>query len=500
MKKLTAFLTLLISIASSAQNTWVQKLSYSITMGGYIDTLTGVRQIEVGPDGSAFVLASLYCHNQQAVFKFLPNSNQVEWSMSVGSGHASGPDWTERIRATSDSGFISCHDNQWGMDPTSGSVIKYAKDGTLQWTRGFPWWDTSSLTDRPAYDVLEKSPGIYCVLISDSMYTLDNSGYLIDSTGAIHGTRFMQLDNGDFLIWNGTNWLQRVDTTGNVIWSQLCNGPFAYDTSGVFIVNNSNIKKVDAVTGVIQWNNNYGFFPISDISASHDGGFIASVGYKPKGDHNWGFGVASPGHLLRVDSLGDTLWTRTYNVPRNGLSAFTVMPGGNIFTGGGYMSSYTFSGWGGEHSTFCCMMNSDGSYPLEQTNYISTSDANHDFLSNYVDDVLETLLALGKTGPSRDTALDMNMPYGVIGCDLRDLAIDWPTSSNAGINHKYADYDGNGIIDMADVASFQNCNMGVGDSLSVSYRFRGPDHTQSVEEFCLVPLSDTIQPGSDAYY
>src|SRR5687767_13300258 len=172
--------------------------------------------------------------------------------------------------------------------------------------------------NHTAYDVVESGTGNYYALIEDSMYTIDAFGNVIDTTGSIHGTRLAVMNNGDFLIRNG-NLLQRTDSTSNVLWSQNCNGSFAYDSIRVYIVNsNTYVMKVNVNTGVQEWNINYGFSPISDIEITPDGGFMASVGYKPKGPYNWTGASINPGILLRCDTLGDTLWTREYLLPRYG--------------------------------------------------------------------------------------------------------------------------------------------------------------------------------------
>ena len=477
---------------ANSQNTWVQKLTYNVQSQGYIDTVTGVKQIEVGQDGSIYVLANIHAHGAQKIYKFFPNSHQPEWMIDAGYNFAQGPQWTDRFRTTSDSGIITCYNWKWSLDPIYGWVNKYDKNGTLEWSTIFPIWDWNSGSDRPVSDVIEKSPGKYDVLVRDSMYTLDAVGNVIDSNGAVNGTRLMQMTNGDLLVFSGSNMLFREDTLGNILWSQPCNGQFAYDTASVFIVHsNSFVKKVDALTGNQHWNRDYGHSPISEILGTN-GGFIASVGYKPLGLYNWGYGVPSTGYLIAADSLGDTLWTRPYSLPHYGLSAFNIVPGGNILTGGCYLTDNALGPYK-DHSAFICMMNSDGSYPLAQTDYMVPSDADHNYNRNFVDDILATMLALGQTGQYRDTSIDS------IGatCDRNDIAIDWPNASASGVNYKYSDYDGNGIVDTNDVNNFIYCYP---DSMQLYYRLGNVDHNQSIEEFSLTPVNDTILPGDDAIY
>ncbi|CAN5608628.1 hypothetical protein BH11BAC1_BH11BAC1_02500 [soil metagenome] len=492
------FSTIFFSV--DAQNTWVQKLSYNVQSQGFFDTLTGVNQIEIGVDGSYYLHVTTNAHNAQKIYKFFPNSNQLEWSIDAGYDYAAGPQWTEHYKPTSDSGIIACYNIQHLLDPIYGWVQKYSKDGTLEWSTVFYIWDWNSLSDRKVSDVIEKSPGIYNVLVRDSMYTLDSNGNLIDSTGFVNGTRLIQMTNGDLLVLKNGNMLCRQDTLGNIFWSQPCNGPFAYDTASVYIVNsNSFVQKVNAITGNQIWNRDYGYTPVSDIKPFYPGGFAASIGYKPKGIYNWQGVPATPGYLFAADSTGDTLWTRTYPLPHYGLSAFNIVPGGNILTGGCYLSWNTFTPYK-DFSAFCCMMNADGSYPLAQTDYVSPSDANHDHFSYFVDDALETMLAIGQTGTARDTSLDGIEGNGAFSCNSNNIAIDWMGSSAAGVNYKYADFDGNGLIDTNDVTDFDNCPFNIPDSIPLYYRIGSNDGSQSVNEFCLIPVHDTIQPGEPAMY
>ncbi|CAN5608705.1 hypothetical protein BH11BAC1_BH11BAC1_02510 [soil metagenome] len=477
-----------------AQNTWVQKLSYNWTTWGYGDTLTGIKQIEVSTDGSLFILANIACQNSQKIFKFSPQSHTLEWDIDGGHNGNSISNWTDHIQATADSGIIVCQNIlDESMYSIWSTVAKYSKNGSLEWSHQFGYYNTAF--NHTLYDAFENSYGGYYVLVEDSMFTLDNLGNIIDSTNAIAGRKFLQMTNGNFLLLTANNQLVRTDTAGNIIWSHACSGVFAYDTASVYILNsNSYVQKVDALNGLQIWNRNYGNAPVSEIEATHDGGFIASVGYKPHGPYSWG-GTSSPGILFRADSLGDTLWTRTYQLPHFGLPTIKIMPNGNLSTGGCYLSGHSLQGGSpNEYSAFWCMMNYDGSYPLQQTSYVGPQDANHDHIADYVDDALEVMLGIGQTGPSRDTTL-----YGYPNaCERDDIAIDWTHYTNNGVNRKYSDYDGSGVIDTNDILLCNSCCYF--DSLSSLYRYQNPVIAQNAEEFCLVPVRDTIALGDSALF
>ena len=476
----------------AGQNTWIQKLTYMSSMQGYWDTLTGVKHVETGADGSIYVLAHADQHNWQYIYKFYPNSNQLEWKIDVGYNGSMVDSWTDIFHVTADSGIVFC-ENEIGGPTKAGIIKKYDKNGVFDWTHyysGYP-----SAIYPTLIDIIEKRSGGFYLLNPDSLFELDITGGMMDTLDIFGSKRIIEATNGDLLASNGSV-LNRFDTSGNIIWTQPCSGPFDYDTSNVFIKHSaSNIKKVDSYTGVQQWNIVSSFSPISEIRATHDGGCMASIGYEPTGAPYWPTAAVSPGHLFKVDSLGDTLWTRTYDIPRYGLYSFAIMPNGNIITGGCYLT-YSSRGPSKDFSAFICMMNGDGSYPLGQTNYISSGDADNNHFQNFVDDALQTMLAFGHTGIPRDSSLDGHSEPGAITCEVTNIAIDWPTFSG-GINDKYSDHTGDGVVDSIDISIF---NYFCSDSIPLYYRITNPNHSLSVEHFNFVPVNDTILPGESPEY
>ncbi len=59
MKRIVLIFIVFSAINVTGQNTWVQKLSYSMAMQGYFDVVTGIRNIEIGSDGSVYVCATV---------------------------------------------------------------------------------------------------------------------------------------------------------------------------------------------------------------------------------------------------------------------------------------------------------------------------------------------------------------------------------------------------------------------------------------------------------
>jgi hypothetical protein len=489
VKKKLLVIFFLLPFFSIGQNTWVQKLSYSNDAYLNDDSVTGVINIQEAADGSVYLFASLNKNQLQKIYKFFPNSHDTVWVIDGGlQAGTMSYDWTTSFSLTADSGIVTAyhHYNSWN---TSAYVRKYSKDGILEWQRqiGTDFWSTQ------IYDVREKNSGGYYAMIEDSLFELDSSGTIIDSMPFVAGRKFMLLPAGDFLVLTSNDQLERVDITGNVSWSFNCSGAFAYFNGYVFISNgNTQIQKIDAATGNQLWNNDYGFTPISDIVATPTGGCLASVGYKPQVPGTWN-ASACQGVLFETDSIGDTLWTRVYSFPHFGLSSVHRLSNGYIIAGGCYLSGVQWF-FPHQYSAFCCRLNADGTQCLLQTDYVHPGDANHDHLVSFVDDALETALSLGQTGIARDSCLDGFDPYYF--CDIWDIAVDWNSYTTSGVYSKYADFDGNGVIDTNDLIQFTGC---AGDSFPISHRI-GENEILNTEEFCLVPVDSIVAAGSPAFF
>src|SRR6188768_2601350 len=120
MKKILVSILFLLPLFTVAQNTWVRKLSYMEGYQGYPFTCTGVDQIKSGIDGSLFVLAHINARSSQELFKFIPNSNQLAWTVTGGHHGTGVVFWIQNFCPTSDSGVVCCHnvDDQFGIHST----------------------------------------------------------------------------------------------------------------------------------------------------------------------------------------------------------------------------------------------------------------------------------------------------------------------------------------------------------------------------------------------
>jgi hypothetical protein len=200
----------------------------------------------------------------------------------------------------------------------------------------------------------------------DSLWIRHDGGFLNDN-----GYACRQLPGGDVIIAGSTfsfgagdydMYLVRLDSTGNMIWNMTYGGAdtdCGYDLlplagSSVAAVGSTKsfghgkrdiyLVKINSSDGSLIWSKTYGGVEDDDgcsIRSTLDNGFVIC------GTTN-SFGGGSNIYLIRTDSLGDTLWTRSYGGPagETGGAVRTLSDGGFIIVGStgsygvGYSSVY----------------------------------------------------------------------------------------------------------------------------------------------------------------
>lgn len=163
MKRLY-FIFLFLSLATllPAQPTWIQRTFFGQYNILQHDSLTGMREIKIGTDGSIYVLAFCTQEAEERLMKFQPDSGRLLWENYVGlhggmSGHMS-----NALLPTQDSGCIISI-NDWGNTSDDSRVEKYGSDGILQWS-----CDLNSVTGQNGViDIIENSYGNYYALVDD---------------------------------------------------------------------------------------------------------------------------------------------------------------------------------------------------------------------------------------------------------------------------------------------------------------------------------------------
>lgn len=167
------------------------------------------------------------------------------------------------------------------------------------------------------------------VSAQDSLWALNYGGYSSEAAGSL-----VRLTSGDMVLCGSTYsygagdhdmYVVRTDSVGGTLWTETYGGAgteYGHDirqtSDGGFILIGSTtstgaggrdvfIVKIDS-TGTELWSRTYGGAAHDDgfsIRELYDGGFIACGTTES-------FGSGTDMYLIRTDSLGDSLWTKTY--------------------------------------------------------------------------------------------------------------------------------------------------------------------------------------------
>jgi len=440
-------LFLLIPVFSFSQTGWFQRLNAGDHYLGTGDSLTGPKAIVEGADGDLFVLANRAFNNYQYIYKVDPSGSPIRWSVAVGVHGGLISTWGASIYATADSGCIIAT-NQFSIVSdmrVDGTISKYSKNGNLEWSDTFNGFspDTTQWSNE-ASDALQLGQHYYA-RVGDTIVSYD----LSHSTMQFFPTQILpkrELANGDILAEDGDGHLLRIDTSGQIVWSNTQTGTCSCLREFYYSFTGDSVVKTDLSDGSTVWVKRYPPI-ISSLSPTSDGGFLLSSGRIPEAIVSNGAGKI-PGVLILADSSGAMRWLKSYDFPQCGLPIATMTRNGRIVTGGSYVHTDQFYAPASTYATFIASFDSSELSFLDSLTYSWPGDANANDTVGFMDDVLNIVLALGFSGRERDTLSALPFP----GTGLSsDVAIDWVSEFANGVNHKHADTDGNGIVEMNDI-------------------------------------------------
>lgn len=283
----------------------------------------------------------------------IDKSGNIEWVKVYGE---LSNDIGRSIVQTKDSGFIVT-----GESNNDLMLYKTDKFGRLLWFKkyGGPYSDEGN-------DVVETSDGylvvgcthsfgssgdIYIIktnTVGDTLWTRVLGSYDYDAAYSV-----IKLNNSDFAVcgWSGFSLslssdacILKIDGNGNLKWFRSLGGVdidafmsiLKTSDNGFLLAGYSEnigagdvdvlIVKTDS-SGDVEWSKAYGdsmYDGIGDLIESYDGGYImvgysASLNYSPM--------------VIKIDSVGNLLWTRTYSEYLSILSIFKTKDGGYITCG-----------------------------------------------------------------------------------------------------------------------------------------------------------------------
>jgi hypothetical protein len=273
----------------------------------------------------------------------------LTWSKTFGGANDDG---AYSIQQTTDGGFVIA-----GYTTISGNrdayIIKTDKKGNGLWSKNF-----GGVNDQVCYSVQETTDGGYIAL-----------GYSANTVNSISCGYLLKIDANGNNLWT-KKFFDTGDTEGSNIQTTTDGGYIIVGNTNTFGAGNYDIYLIKTnKTGSILWKKTYGgadYDQGSSVLQTSDGGY-AVLGVTQS------FGAGGRDiYLIKTNSKGDTLWTRTYGGTdyEQGNSIQQTSDGGYII--GGYTISF---GVGGQGASYLIKTDSIGEI-LWTKAYISTYSNN----------------------------------------------------------------------------------------------------------------------------
>jgi hypothetical protein len=473
----------LLSIYSSAQSTWIKKMSMNPddTQFRTHDTLyMGLLQASKTQDGSVIAVVNINQRQDFSIVKIDPQNGNVinrhnYWGYDNYSVNRFGS-----ILATPDSGYVYYFwYSGWVSDSYTDSYLKkYDKFGNLSWTRSFIHPVPNST--NYIYSIVLNQFDNLLVSQQDSLLELDLlTGNTMRSSSSLIARYMYSASNND-IIYYGNGILARVDSNRSQLWNFPCtcsypkvlpaNSPYIFATRG------NTLYKIDLSTGALI-----------------DSTVTTAI---PKFEMTKDGGIISEGAFEKYDSSGTLQWQRTRLFSEYGLYGVWEFPDGGYLTGGTYRLNHNASPPPSlrlSYSAFITRVDSLGFGVIDSTDKIWPGDAKDNKLVGFLDDALLIAQHAGATGTARDTTTNGNVPIFAyeVPYPTNEYAVDWGIKNSLGTDLKFSDIDGNGIIDSSDLSRFNfpaNPN-----GTPVFYRENG---IQQISTFHLIAERDTVAPSA----
>ena len=303
------------------------------------------------------------------------------------------------IKQTTNGGYIiTGYTESFGTGDKDVLLIKIDNNGTEEWSKTY-----GGTSDEEAYSVMQTDDGGYIVCgytesfgvggwdvyvirtdaFGDTLWTKSFGG---GSNDRMFGIR--QVNDGGFIMANYTtsfgagNWdvyLVKIDGNGTLKWAKTygktsadwANSVHQTNDMGYLIAGASNVYgggtghdayliKTDSL-GNIMWSKNYGATfendGIDDFALTNDGGYILC-------GNTWSYGAGGLDILLfKIDSVGDTVWVKTYGGAQNDRAGHIEITN----DGGFILSCYTESFGAGSRDMLIVKTDNNGNLEWSHT-------------------------------------------------------------------------------------------------------------------------------------
>jgi hypothetical protein len=460
--------------------TWVTTDYWDQYHGTYMNrdsTEVGPYQMCKTPNGNIYMLIQENMDDVDRLVLFDANGQILS---STYTSHSGGifSEFTGSLKPCQDNGVVynMIHSNGLG-------------DYSKTFRTGINSWSKTSVT--PFVLVKDVIPTFYNTTLLE-YYNSNDSLVEVDSTGNFMRFKYLQnnfiscVQDSDLIVFEN-NRITKQDWNGIIKWAANDSNfrPISCDTSNIYCFRNDSVIKMHTKDGSVVWTkviphqyaNYFNWPPIPTIAILRDSGLIVTNGFE----------------ISRYDSSGTLLWTKSDSLPTFRFGAIIEDSAGYILTGGAYLSiDATYGLLQRGFGYFVTRLDSNGNGTLDSTNQYFTGNANDNNIVSFSDDGPNIGAALGIIGQPLLPIHQQTCMYGPISA----FGPDWSGSFTNGLNYKFCDADGNGIIDTNDLHV-------------VSFSFSGPwgspvyphwrkSSITSNTNLIVDIVEDTLMPGDSA--
>ncbi len=415
------------AIIGHAQSTWVRTLNLDTYSASIHEDSTTVGPLELilTPNGTIISLLQANRDHQTWLIA-IDSTGKVIWQKWLASHAGTYRDDCYSLHPTNDNGCIYIKRRYDNAAYWQDSVFRVSSSGQIVWAKNYLF---PAPTPDNVYNVSQTNYNTTLVQFTDSILELDASGNIIQNRVPFSRTsKLIHLPDSDF-IYCDSSIITKENFQGSIRWSLTTLGfeLASANTDFIYTRNASQVMKITTLTGGIQWTK-----PIlSDaLSQTSDFGFITIRGNV----------------FAKYDSSGIQQWNKTILLPHFGLKCLAEIPGNAYVTGGCWRNfDLVFTSDTG-YSPLLFTLDSIGNSVIDSVNYFINGNANDNNKLTFGDDAVFVAAAMNNAGPSRDTLL-RNLRPG-----LSVFAADWQGRFASGINYKFSDVDGNGVINTNDLS------------------------------------------------
>jgi hypothetical protein len=415
--------------------TWITSPSFETPLPSSInpDTETvGPIEIRATNDGNIITTMQINQNHEIWLLKY-DSLGHLIWHFPVAFNIGSHIEWIHSLNTTVDNGCVYAW--QYVGSSYQDSVVRRGANGHLIWQKNF---SNGMNNNEVILSIAQSFYNTTFIQFYDSLVEVDSSGAFIRQRSPFsYSKKIVALPDSNLLVID-SGFIRKENFNGASQWivnSGYSESAFCRNSPFIYVNDNTSVKKISTLNGNVIWIDT---ISVNTITTTSDEGFAALNGDQ----------------LLKYDSSGILQWPKHIDFPRYALRGLVELPDKNYITGGCWMMNDLH--YYERYNPFITRLDSIGNGVIDSTDNYFTANANDNNILSFADDAVYMAAALGTIGTPRDVILECDTSNNCPLVAKSVFGTDWSTGFTSGINHKFSDVNGDGVIDTLDIIQFSN--------------------------------------------